>query len=105
MIRQKAVELDYGYSRGFESLISGNIHNELLQTIFSTDKKVLLPTRTFILPNTINDSQLEEIENIKRNTGKTVADIIDELNAKKGYDIKYAVCLIEDGFEKKEHRT
>lgn len=105
MIRQGSVEFDYGYSGGLGSLISGNVPNELLQTTFSTDKKVFLPTRTFILPNTINDSQLEEIQNIKRNTGMTVADIIDKLNTEKGYGIKYTVCLIEDGFEEKEHRT
>ena len=35
----------------------------------------------------------------------TTADKIRELIAENGYDIKYAVCLIEDGFEKKEHRT
>ena len=105
MIRQGAVEFDEGFSAGLESLISGNVPNELLQTTFSSDKKVFLPTRTFILSNTVNDSQLEEIFEIKRNTGMNIADIINKLNTEKGYNIEYKVCFLEDGFGEKEHRT
>lgn len=100
MIRQGAVEFDAGFSAGLESLKSGNYPFILLQNNYMGG--VL---GTFVLTNTINDAQLQELLEENKNTGISFADIIDKLNSNNGYNIKYILYFFPNGLVSKEHRT
>ena len=100
MIRQDAVEYDAGFSAGLESLNSGNYPFVLLQNNYMGGT-----LGTFVLTNTINDAQLQELLEENKSTGLYFADIIDKLNSDKGYNIKYILYFFPNGFVSKEHRT